>query len=158
MPDRFLDGDPTNNYGGDKGQGSTREEVLRHGYLPTHKGYYHGGDLRGVMMALPYLQGMIDIYRHWIEVYGVDGFRIGTTRHVNIEFWHAFAPAMQQAAKDKGIEHFIAFGEVADGRPEVLSYFTTQAQLRSVLDFGFQKAARAFASRSGSADQFRPLF
>ena len=351
MPDRFLDGDPTNNFGGDERQGFTREDVLRHGYLPTHKGYYHGGDLRGVMMALPYLQdlgvtaiwlapifknqtvqpdrsslyghsaayhgywildflnvdphlgtndefrelvrqahardmkvyldivtnhtadvirlrpwpqrsyegrggyvskslmpyrdsqgepfddaafaydgrtqrpfprmtdegfpyqavvlsqdtaakhpdwlndpqyyhnrgnsrfadesslygdffglddlfterpevvrGMIAIYRHWIEAYHVDGFRIDTTRHVNVEFWQAFAPAMQQAAKDSGIEHFIAFGEVADRRPEVLSYFTTQARLQSVLDFGFQKVARAFASASGSSDRLRAFF
>ncbi|MCH8218337.1 MAG: alpha-amylase, partial [Planctomycetes bacterium] len=351
MPDRFLDGDPTNNFGGDERQGFAREDVMRHGYLPTHKGYYHGGDLRGVMMALPYLQdlgvtaiwlapifknqtvqpdrsslyghsaayhgywilnflqvdphlgtndefrelvsqahardmkvyldivtnhtadvirlrpwpqrnyerrggyvskslmpyrdgqgepfddaavaydgrtqrpfprmtdegfpyqpivlpedrdakhpawlnepqyyhnrgdsrfadesslygdffglddlfterpevvqGMIAIYRHWIEAYHVDGFRIDTTRHVNVEFWQAFAPAMWKAAKEKGIEHFIAFGEVADRRPEVLSYFTTEGKLQSVLDFGFQKAARSFASRSGSADQLRALF
>ncbi len=48
MPDRFLDGDPTNNHGGDERQGFAREDVLRHGDLPTHTGYYHGGDLRGV--------------------------------------------------------------------------------------------------------------
>jgi alpha-amylase len=346
MPDRFLDGDPSNNYGGDKEQGSTREDSLRHGYLPTHKGYYHGGDLHGVMMALPYLddlgitalwlapifknkpvqsdssslyghsaayhgywildflqvdphlgtnedlkelvqqahargmkvyldivtnhtadvirlepwpdrhyerpwayvsksttpyrdrhgqafddrigapfpsmtekgfpyrativpteaeakhpawlndprnyhnrgnsrfagesslygdffglddlfterpevvQGMIAIYSHWIQHYGIDGFRIDTARHVNVEFWQAFSPALQQAAQQVSMDHFYAFGEVADGlgRPEVLSYFTTRARLQGVLDFGFQKAARAFVSQGQSPVELATFF
>ncbi len=346
MPDRFLDGDSDNNYGGDTKQGSAREDILRHGYLPTHKGYYHGGDLRGVMMALPYLddlgvtalwlapifknkpvqsdssslyghsaayhgywildflrvdphlgtnedlkelvqqahgrgikvyldivtnhtadvirlepwpdrhyerpwayvpkadlpyldhagrpfddgntppfpamtakgfpyrphipsveseakypawlndprnyhnrgnsgfkgesslygdffglddlfterpevvQGMIAIYSHWIREYGIDGFRIDTARHVNVEFWQAFAPALQQAAGAVGTAHFYAFGEVADGqgRPEVLSYFTTRARMQGVLDFGFQKMARAFVSRNQSPVGLQTFF
>jgi len=28
---------------------------------------------------------MIDIYSFWIEEFGVDGFRIDTTKHVNME-------------------------------------------------------------------------
>ena len=33
------------------------------------------------------VDGMIDIYQYWIDNYGVDGFRIDTTKHVNMEFW-----------------------------------------------------------------------
>jgi glycosidase len=352
LPDRFQDGDPSNNYGGDSLEGTTRTDVLRHGYLPTHKGYYHGGDLYGVTLSLPYLQdlgvtalwlapvfknkpvqtdssslyghsagyhgywildflqvdphlgtndelrelieqahqrgmkvtldivtnhtadvirlqprpdgdgqayayvskaddpyrdsrgrsfddaacayngagdstfpalnedsfpyrpvvpaqerdakhpawlndarhyhnrghstfsgesslygdffglddlfteqpavvrGMIEIYGSWIRDYRIDGFRIDTARHVNVEFWQAFAPAMQRVAQAAGLNHFYAFGEVADeqGRPEVLSCFTTAAKLQGILDFGFRDRARDFASRSGPTEALERLF
>ena len=34
---------------------------------------------------------MIDIYKAWVDL-GIDGFRIDTVKHVNIEFWQKFAP------------------------------------------------------------------
>ncbi len=52
LPDRFANGDPTNNTGGISGG------VLDHGYLPTDKGYYHGGDLAGLQSKLDYLQSL----------------------------------------------------------------------------------------------------
>ena len=53
MPDRFDDGDPGNNTGGDFSGG-----VLDHGYLPSDKGYYHGGDLAGLQGKLDYLESL----------------------------------------------------------------------------------------------------
>ena len=53
LPDRFEDGDPGNNTGGD-----TTGDPLDHGYLPTDKGYYHGGDLAGLQSKLDYLQNL----------------------------------------------------------------------------------------------------
>ena len=38
------------------------------------------------------VEGMVDIYSFWIEEFGVDGFRIDTTKHVNMEFWQKFGP------------------------------------------------------------------
>ncbi len=58
------------------------------------------------------VQGFIEIYRQWIEEFGVDGFRIDTARHVNPEFWQAFAPAMLQTARERGVPNFHIFGEV----------------------------------------------
>jgi glycosidase len=52
MADRFEDGDPSNNLGGLTG---TRAE---HGYDPTHKAYYHGGDLQGIRNRLDYIKGL----------------------------------------------------------------------------------------------------
>ncbi len=52
LPDRFEDGDPKNDLGGLKG------DRLNTGYDPTHKGYYHGGDLTGLHERLDYIQGM----------------------------------------------------------------------------------------------------
>jgi pullulanase-type alpha-1,6-glucosidase len=52
MPDRFADGDPSNNTGGISGG------RLDHGYDPTDKGFYHGGDLAGLLDELDYIEGL----------------------------------------------------------------------------------------------------
>ena len=52
LPDRFANGDQTNDKGGYSGG------RLDHGFDPQHKGFYHGGDLKGLMGKLDYLQGM----------------------------------------------------------------------------------------------------
>ncbi|HEY0944608.1 MAG TPA: alpha-amylase family glycosyl hydrolase, partial [Opitutaceae bacterium] len=106
------------------------------------------------------VQGFIDIYRHWIESYGVDGFRIDTARHVNTEFWHAFAAAIRTHARQVGRPEFLAFGEVANetGNISYLSEFSTAATLDATLDFGFFVGAREFVSRGGSAAGLAELF
>ena len=89
------------------------------------------------------VEGMIDIYSFWIDEFGVDGFRIDTTKHVNMEFWKAFGPAILEAAEARGIDDFFAFGEVFDqqfGSP-FMSEFSTEGQLQATIDFGFQVAA-----------------
>ena len=52
LPDRFENGNPANDRGGLKGG------PLAHGFDPTHKGFYHGGDLKGLTQRLDYIQGM----------------------------------------------------------------------------------------------------
>ncbi len=52
IPDRFENGDTSNDLGGIEG---TR---LEHGYDPAHKGFYHGGDLKGLTARLDYVQGL----------------------------------------------------------------------------------------------------
>jgi len=52
LPDRFENGDPRNDRGGLKG------DRLATGFDPAHKGFYHGGDLKGLLRRLDYLQGM----------------------------------------------------------------------------------------------------
>ncbi|HEY3484434.1 MAG TPA: alpha-amylase family glycosyl hydrolase, partial [Ilumatobacteraceae bacterium] len=106
------------------------------------------------------VEGMVDIYSHWVEEYSVDGFRIDTTKHVNMEFWQVFGPDIVAAAAARGIDHFFAFGEVFDqqfGSP-FMSEFSTEGKLQSTIDFGFQVAARNFASRSTASDGLRAFF
>jgi hypothetical protein len=50
MPDRFANGDPSNDNGGLTG------EPLVTGLDPTHKGFYHGGDLKGLTQRLDYIR------------------------------------------------------------------------------------------------------
>jgi glycosidase len=106
------------------------------------------------------VEGMIDIFSFWIEGFEVDGFRIDTTKHVNIEFWQKFGPDILTAAQEAGIEDFFAFGEVFDQQfgPPFLSYFSTAGELQSTIDFAFQLAARDFASRSASTNSLRTFF
>ncbi|WP_284126169.1 alpha-amylase family glycosyl hydrolase [Parerythrobacter aestuarii] len=52
LPDRFANGDAANDLGG------YEDDRLVSGYDPTHKGFYHGGDLKGLTEKLDYIQGM----------------------------------------------------------------------------------------------------
>jgi glycosidase len=99
------------------------------------------------------VKGFIDIYGDWIANYRIDGFRVDTARHVNPEFWRAFAPAMLQRARGKGIPNFHIFGEVAAETVDVaqLARHTRVDKFPSVLDFAFARALEeTVAGKSGT--------
>ncbi|WP_199554121.1 alpha-amylase family glycosyl hydrolase [Sandaracinobacteroides hominis] len=52
LPDRFENGDAGNDRGGMKGS------RLQHGFDPASKGFYLGGDLKGLVQRLDYIQGL----------------------------------------------------------------------------------------------------
>ncbi len=52
LPDRFDNGDPTNDRGGLTG------DRLATGFDPAHKGFFHGGDLAGLTARLDYIQAL----------------------------------------------------------------------------------------------------
>ena len=52
LPDRFANADPANDRGGLTG------DRLVTGFDPTAKGFYHGGDLQGLIRRLDYIQGL----------------------------------------------------------------------------------------------------
>ncbi|MCL2731947.1 MAG: alpha-amylase family glycosyl hydrolase, partial [Actinomycetia bacterium] len=52
MPDRFANGDPSNDRGGLVGGRLTT------GFDPTDKGFYQGGDLKGLTQKLDYIKGL----------------------------------------------------------------------------------------------------
>ena len=52
MPDRFANGDTANDRGGLTGS------RLATGYDPTDKGFYQGGDLKGLTQKLDYIKGL----------------------------------------------------------------------------------------------------
>lgn len=52
LPDRFENGDRKNDKGGIKG------DRLKTGFDPSHRGFYHGGDLKGLTARLDYIQGL----------------------------------------------------------------------------------------------------
>jgi len=52
LPDRFENGDPANDRGGLSG------DRLQTGFDPGSTGFYHGGDLRGLISRLDYIQAL----------------------------------------------------------------------------------------------------
>ena len=52
LPDRFENGDASNDRGGIQGG------RLQHGFDPASKGFYHGGDLKGLTARLDYIRSL----------------------------------------------------------------------------------------------------
>lgn len=104
------------------------------------------------------LDGMVDIYKHWIREYGIDGYRLDTAKHVNPEFWHRFVPEITSFAKAQGIPNFIIFGEVANDRPADLAAYTDILGLPSVLDFGLAAATLDTLGKGADLDEWDRLF
>ncbi len=104
------------------------------------------------------VRGMIDIYKTWIRNMGIDGFRIDTMKHVNDEFWQAFAPEVLEYARRQGKREFFMFGEVFDTTKSFTSHFTTHDEVQAVIDFPFQAAAQNFAARSTNTNALRDFF
>jgi glycosidase len=106
------------------------------------------------------VEGFIDIYGAWIDRYGIDGYRIDTARHVNVEFWRAFVPAMRAKAAAKGIPNFHVFGEIAAEGIDVpqLARYTREAAFPAVLDFAFANAVRATVAGNAGTDVLARMF
>jgi alpha-amylase len=107
------------------------------------------------------VQGFIEVFAQWIDRHKVDGFRIDTARHVNLEFWQAFVPALRAHARARGHPGFLQFGEVYDtrGGGAALSRFSTGAGLiDTTLDFSFFAATRKFVSQGAAPAVLLELF
>jgi alpha-amylase len=53
MADRFENGDTGNDRGGIPG-----DDPLQHGFDPKSRGFYQGGDLKGLFERIDYIQGL----------------------------------------------------------------------------------------------------
>ncbi|MGW3283221.1 pullulanase-type alpha-1,6-glucosidase [Streptomyces sp. NPDC001002] len=104
------------------------------------------------------VSGMEKIYQRWVRDFGVDGFRIDTVKHVNMEFWTQWATALDKYAAQQGRRDFFMFGEVYSADTSITSPYVTQGRLDATLDFPFQDAARAYASQGGSAQKLASVF
>ncbi|MCF2125243.1 pullulanase-type alpha-1,6-glucosidase [Strepomyces sp. STD 3.1] len=104
------------------------------------------------------VSGMEKIYQRWVKDFAIDGFRIDTVKHVNMEFWTQWATALDAYAARKGRDDFFMFGEVYSADTAVTSPYVTEGRLDSTLDFPFQDAARAYASQGGSAQKLASVF
>ncbi|MGW1014178.1 pullulanase-type alpha-1,6-glucosidase, partial [Streptomyces termitum] len=104
------------------------------------------------------VEGMKRIYETWVRDFDIDGFRIDTVKHVDLDFWTQWATALDAYAKKRGREDFFMFGEVYSADTTVTAPYVTRGRLDATLDFPFQDAARAFASRSAGADRLAGVF
>lgn len=104
------------------------------------------------------VSGMEKIYEKWVRDFDIDGFRIDTVKHVNMEFWTQWATALDAYAAKQGRDDFFMFGEVYSADTSITSPYVTQGRLDSTLDFPFQEAARQYASQGGSAQKLASVF
>ncbi|MFC8790505.1 pullulanase-type alpha-1,6-glucosidase [Streptomyces cinereoruber] len=104
------------------------------------------------------VEGMQRIYEKWVRDFKIDGFRIDTVKHVDLDFWTQWATALDAYAKKRGREDFFMFGEVYSADPTVTAPYVTRGRLDATLDFPFQDAARAFASQGAGADRLAKVF
>jgi pullulanase-type alpha-1,6-glucosidase len=104
------------------------------------------------------VSGMERIYQRWVRDFDIDGFRIDTVKHVNMEFWTQWATALDAYAAKHGRKNFFMFGEVYSADTSITSPYVTQGRLDATLDFPFQEAARQYASQGGSARKLAGVF
>ena len=84
-----------------------------------------------------------EVYTAWMD-FGVDGFRIDTVKHVNIEFWHEWTAAIDAHASATNPD-FFTFGEVYDADASKTSVYPRTTGMDATLDFAFQASALGFA-------------
>ena len=104
------------------------------------------------------VKGFKDIFKGYIKNYGVDGFRIDTYKHVNIEFWQQVMPDVEKYAHAQGKKNFYVFGEVASPTAEEVSWWSTKGRSGSMLDFAFQGAIRKTLSENAPISTLADLF
>ncbi|MFC4017665.1 pullulanase-type alpha-1,6-glucosidase [Micromonospora sp. GCM10011542] len=104
------------------------------------------------------VQGLTKAYGDWIGAIGVDGFRLDTVKHVNLDFWPQFSAGIERAAEKAGKKDFFMFGEVYSADPEVSSTYVRRGGLPATLDFAFQEAARGYTAGAGSAKALADVY
>lgn len=100
------------------------------------------------------VRGMTKIYADWVKDTGIDGYRLDTVKHSNLEFWQQWAPAIQKA----GGKDFFMFGEVYSADQEIQSTYVREGNLPATLDFSFQEAARGFVTGNSGATALADLY
>ncbi|WP_369383722.1 pullulanase-type alpha-1,6-glucosidase [Streptomyces sp. cg36] len=97
------------------------------------------------------VRGMEKIYEKWVEDFDVDGFRVDTVKHVDMDFWTQWATALDAYAAKRGRPDFFLYGEVYSADPSVTAPYVTRGRLDATLDFPLQQAMRSYVSQGGSA-------
>ncbi len=148
LPDRFENGDPSNDRGGLIG------DRLKTGYDPTSKAFYLGGDLKGLIARLDYIQGL-GATAIWLgpvfknnpvqggagfESAGYHGYWITDFTHVDPHFGKdADMAAFVAAAHRRGLKVYMDI--IINHTADVIAYreCTTTCPYRSRADFPYQR-------------------
>ncbi|WIM94629.1 pullulanase-type alpha-1,6-glucosidase [Actinoplanes oblitus] len=100
------------------------------------------------------VQGMTRIYADWIKSTGIDGYRLDTVKHTDLDFWPQFTAGIRKA----GGKDFFMFGEVYSADQEIESTYVRKGGLPATLDFSFQAAAQAFVTGAGNATALSDVY
>ncbi|GIF13346.1 1,4-alpha-glucan branching enzyme [Actinoplanes teichomyceticus] len=100
------------------------------------------------------VRGMTKIYADWITSTGIDGYRLDTVKHTDMDFWPQFAAGIRKA----GGPDFFMFGEVYSADQEIESSYVRQGGLPATLDFSFQEAAKGFVTGASAATALADVY
>ncbi|MFM1887323.1 MAG: hypothetical protein RL026_2480 [Pseudomonadota bacterium] len=129
LPDRFENGDPANDRGGLTG------DRLATGFDPSHKGFFHGGDLKGLQSRLDYIQSLgatalwvAPVFRNKVvqgpagqESAGYHGYWITDFTQVDPHFGsNADFASLVEAAHARGLKVYLDI--VANHTADVINY------------------------------------
>lgn len=165
MTDRFANGDTANDEGGYSG------DRLATGYDPTHKGFYHGGDLKGLISKLDYIKGL-GTTSLWLtpsfvnkpvqgppgqETAGYHGYWITDFTHIDPHLGgNADMKALIDAAHDKGMRVF--FDIITNHTADVIDYTEGQYSYRNKTDYPYtDTSGTAFDDRDYVNEEFPPM-
>jgi glycosidase len=147
MPDRFANGSTSND------RGDLQGDRLITGYDPTAKGFYHGGDIAGLITKLDYLQGM-GISAIWMTPLFKNKFVQGSGAGASAAYhgyWivdftqldphfgtNAELETLIQEAHARGIKIF--FDIIANHTADVIQYEEGQSSYRSKAEYPYRDA------------------
>jgi neopullulanase len=151
LPDRFENGNPNNDTGGIAG------DRMKHGFDPTHKGFYQGGDLAGLVKRLDYIQSL-GVTAIWFapvfknkpvqggagqESAGYHGYWVTDFTSVDPHFGtNAEFKAFVDAAHKRGMKVYMDI--IANHTADVIQYKecpTSACTYRSRADFPYSRRA-----------------
>ena len=150
LTDRFANGDPGNDTAG---SASADREV--HGFDPTDRGFYHGGDLSGLTAQLDYLQGLgvtalwvtPPFENRWVQAAGTADVSAGYHGYWQVDLTtidpHLGSSAEMQALIDaahaRGMK--VYFDIVANHTGDVIQYIGGDTAYRSKADYPYRDAS-----------------
>jgi glycosidase len=177
LPDRFENGDPSND------RGEIEGDRLKSGFDPTDKAFYHGGDIKGLIKRLDYIEGLgataiwlAPIFRNKAvqgspghESAAYHGYWITDFTNVDPHFGtDADFKALVEAAHSRGMKVYMDI--VANHTADVIHFAECDGKsdcpYRSIADYPYQRRGgpagkpinAGFAGeRDGSAANFAKL-
>jgi glycosidase len=78
---------------------------INHGYGPDNS-----------YTPSPALLNLCEVYKYWVAVADIDGYRIDTVKHMDIGATRFFVSAIREFAQTIGKENFLLVGEITGGR------------------------------------------
>lgn len=86
------------------------------GDFESLKDVNHGAGSLDDYRPSPALDALCDVYKYWIALADVDGFRIDTVKHMDLGATRFFSAVIKEFAVSIGKENFYLIGEITGGR------------------------------------------
>jgi glycosidase len=75
------------------------------------------------------LDTLIKVYKHWVDVADVDGFRVDTVKHMEDSSVAIFCNAIREYAQRVGKQRFFLFGEIMDSDDTIQRYIGRNSRI-----------------------------